>query len=62
MFTTLVFQNLNELIESKVGNLPPPEPFHAVKVQGFRTSVSNRRQRSVASFQCQSFRWLETWR
>ena len=35
MFLTLIFQYLNKLIESKVGDLTSPKPFHTVKVQSF---------------------------
>ena len=33
MFETLVFQYLNKLSESKIGEFASPEAFHAVKVQ-----------------------------
>ena len=36
MFLTLILQYLNKLIEGKVGNLTPPQAFHAVKVQSFK--------------------------
>ena len=35
MFDTLIFQYLNKLVESKVGDLTSPKPFHTLKVQGF---------------------------
>ena len=35
MFEALILQYLNKLIERKVRDLTPPQPFHAVKVQGF---------------------------
>ena len=33
MFSTLILQYLNKLSESKVGDFPSPEAFHALKVQ-----------------------------
>ena len=38
MFFALIAQYLNKLIEGKVGYLSPPEPFHAIKIQGFRNN------------------------
>ena len=35
MFLTLILQNLNKLVEGKIGDLSSPKPFHTVKVQGF---------------------------
>ena len=35
MFLTLIFQYLNKLVESKVGDFSSPQAFHSVKVQGF---------------------------
>ena len=35
MFLTLIPQYLNKLRESKVGGFTTPQPFHAIKVQGF---------------------------
>ena len=35
MLLTLILQYPNKLIEGKVGNLTPPQAFHAVKVQRF---------------------------
>ena len=35
MFLTLIFQYLNKLVESKVGDFASPQAFHSVKVQGF---------------------------
>jgi len=34
MFETLELQNLNKLVERKIGDFPSPKPFHSVKVQG----------------------------
>ena len=36
MFATLILQYLNELVEGKVRNFTSPQPFHAIKVQGFK--------------------------
>ena len=33
MFTTLIPQYLNELVESEVGDFTSPQAFHALKVQ-----------------------------
>ena len=35
MFTTLISQYLNKLVEGKVGDFTSPQPFHAIKVQSF---------------------------
>ena len=35
MFTTLIPQYLNKLVECKVGDFTPPQSFHTVKVQRF---------------------------
>ena len=35
MFTALILQYFNELVEPKIGDFTTPKPFHAVKVQGF---------------------------
>ena len=36
MFLTLIFQYLNKLVESKIGDFTSPQAFHAIKVQGFK--------------------------
>ena len=36
MFSTLIAQYLNKLIEGKVRHLAAPKPFHAIKVQRFK--------------------------
>ena len=36
MFTALILQYLNELVEPKVGDFTTPKPFHAIKVQCFK--------------------------
>ena len=35
MFTTLISQYLNKLVEGKVGDFTSPKPFHSVNVQRF---------------------------
>ena len=39
MFTTLIPQYLNELVESKVRDFASPQSFHAVKVQRFKDNL-----------------------
>ena len=36
MFTALILQYLNKMVESKIRDLTSPQPFHAVKVQRFK--------------------------
>ena len=36
MFTTLILQYLNELVEGKVRDFTSPQAFHTVKVQGLK--------------------------
>ena len=35
MFTALISQYLNKLVESEIGDFTSPQAFHTVKVQGF---------------------------
>ena len=33
MFETLITQYLKELVQSKIGDFPSPQPLHSIKVQ-----------------------------
>ena len=37
MFDTFILQQLNELVEGEIGDLPSPEAFHTVYVQRFKS-------------------------
>ena len=49
MFTTLILQYLNKLVEGEVGDLTSPQAFHTVKVQGFNSN----RIKLLTQFACQ---------
>ena len=49
MFSTLILQYLNKLVERKIGDLTTPQAFHTVKVQGFK----DNRIKLLAKFACQ---------
>ena len=49
MFSTLILQNLNKLVERKIGDFTSPQAFHTVKVQGF----NGNRIKLLTKFACQ---------
>ena len=56
MFLTLIFQYLNKLVESKIGDFTSPQAFHAIKVQGFNGRLyQTALQRSVGKLPMKIF-------
>ncbi len=49
MFTALIFQYLNELVEGEVRDFTPPQSFHAVKVQ----RLKDKARKLFTKFTCQ---------
>ena len=58
MFTALIPQYLNKLVEGEVRNLTPPQAFHAVKIQCFNNDCVKFLTEFRGKLPMKVLRWL----